>query len=531
MSWKLNKNSPILGQPEHLNVELRQHQLAMFYKCLTIEKAKSKYGFMADKAGTGKTLVLVSLIIADKMFYGKTQNLIIVPQNIIAQWTDEIKKYTGDYLTVKQFVNYSDITTLIYRDSDTGNGILNQYDILITTDLYHDTIMSFLEFNGTKVNRIIYDEIDTLNSVIKKYEEKEKAIAAKELEIKKKNELLGVTQKRLIPKAKKLGVNTTITWFVSASLSNLIDETKGFEFSGVHFPIDKISTIMVKCDNTFIDESNFKLEPPNFITYRCNSLIDDYSHLLSVDQLDHINSTSFSSIKYKSKNSKNEKEALQLIVTGYYDKIITLENGLNILKEKIDAIGIRRNDSTAITTEQKNLERDIVLYTKLFNKFYDVHLGKQGVALDTKEKYKELIQYISSVEISKQKLDEVKSVINSILSSNKDSKILIFSDFSESFKNLREYFQEQSVKYSELNKGNLKEVKEAIDQYKNGDTSILFLDSASSVAGTNLENSTHIIFLHRTNETLMAQMIGRSQRPGRTSVLNVINFYNNNEII
>jgi hypothetical protein len=57
------------------------------------------------------------------------------------------------------------------------------------------------------------------------------------------------------------------------------------------------------------------------------------------------------------------------------------------------------------------------------------------------------------------------------------------------------------------------------------------IDSSNHGAGMNLENTDILIFLHRTDETLYDQVIGRAQRPGRVGQLKIINLYNNNEII
>ena len=40
-------------------------------------------------------------------------------------------------------------------------------------------------------------------------------------------------------------------------------------------------------------------------------------------------------------------------------------------------------------------------------------------------------------------------------------------------------------------------------------------------AGINLENTEHIIVLHKMNSELEKQILGRAQRLGRTSTLNV----------
>jgi hypothetical protein len=46
----------------------------------------------------------------------------------------------------------------------------------------------------------------------------------------------------------------------------------------------------------------------------------------------------------------------------------------------------------------------------------------------------------------------------------------------------------------------------------------------------NLENTTDVVFLHKTNLSMKHQVIGRAQRPGRTSQLKVWELLHGNEI-
>jgi hypothetical protein len=48
-------------------------------------------------------------------------------------------------------------------------------------------------------------------------------------------------------------------------------------------------------------------------------------------------------------------------------------------------------------------------------------------------------------------------------------------------------------------------------------------------AGMNLENTTHLVFMHKTEEKFIQQVIGRAQRFGRKTPLNIIMLFNKNE--
>ena len=58
----LNQNSEKYLQPNDININLKEHQLAMLNKCLEIEK-NNEFSIMRDKPGSGKTFVVLSRLI------------------------------------------------------------------------------------------------------------------------------------------------------------------------------------------------------------------------------------------------------------------------------------------------------------------------------------------------------------------------------------------------------------------------------------------------------------------------------------
>ena len=64
----LNNTSVKYEQPNDINIILKNHQLAMLYKCMEIEK-KSNICIMRDKPGAGKTYVILSFINISGLVY------------------------------------------------------------------------------------------------------------------------------------------------------------------------------------------------------------------------------------------------------------------------------------------------------------------------------------------------------------------------------------------------------------------------------------------------------------------------------
>ena len=170
--------SPAAEQPRLSKTPLWPHQKRMLYRCLDIEKVfknsgeydgnPQSFGIMADKPGTGKTFVVVSLILSDLHNTSNKQcNLIVVPQNIYTQWDEEIKRFCDlDKVNYKTFVDYADISALYAKPE-----ILVDQDIILTTSLYYHmisgTINTLNKTCGLTIGRVFFDEIDSINSMLR----------------------------------------------------------------------------------------------------------------------------------------------------------------------------------------------------------------------------------------------------------------------------------------------------------------------------------------------------------------------------
>ena len=107
-------------------------------------------------------------------------------------------------------------------------------------------------------------------------------------------------------------------------------------------------------------------------------------------------------------------------------------------------------------------------------------------------------------------------------------KFLIFSDFEQSFGRMIPYLDTCGLKYATI-KGN--SVNETIRKYRSDELDALLVNSRNYGSGLNLENTTDVILFHKFENQLEQQIIGRAQRPGRTSVLNVWYLLNENEMV
>ena len=113
---------------------------------------------------------------------------------------------------------------------------------------------------------------------------------------------------------------------------------------------------------------------------------------------------------------------------------------------------------------------------------------------------------------------------------DKKSKVIIFSDYSHVFHYIIDICDKYDIKHVDLDKGNIKDIDNVVNEYKYGNAQILLSNSTLFGCGMNFENSSHILFVHKMESEIEQQVIGRAQRMGRKSVLEIIYLQYENEL-
>jgi SNF2 family DNA or RNA helicase len=135
---------------------------------------------------------------------------------------------------------------------------------------------------------------------------------------------------------------------------------------------------------------------------------------------------------------------------------------------------------------------------------------------------------ITNNEIAPTSRDKISMLLH-LLYHDTGAKVIIFSDYSKIFNKITSLLKEHDTSYLELDGGNINALDKVLNQYKLGDARVLMLNSAFYGCGMNLENTTDILFFHKTDQTMYEQVIGRAQRPGRTGRLAIHNLLYLNE--
>ena len=596
----LNELSDKIIHPENINIILKDHQLAIIKKCIEIEETNiCNMGIMSDKPGTGKTYAILGFIYNS----GKKRNVIVVPQNIINQWSESIHLFSDGKLTYKKFVDYSDILEL-YNENNT----LFEYDILLTTSLYYNVIATTIKSNYLNIERVFFDEIDSISSFVV-------------------NE-----------------INANFAWFISASFD--------YDEMGIYktkIQKDLLPYITCKCDDKFIDRM-FNLDIPSIYKIICKNLYLDniFNGIISKEEFRLLNAHDYSRLKKKFSNriAQNEKEAIDILVKDKIDiieieklriedlgksiecsgneertKLLNEQLGksqksldeserkLNLIRERLkenDCCPLCYNEfdkceKRVVSPCCKNilcfnctnnwfnnmnktaciycniadakfedyvvlkslLENVCILCEKEYenndNRYYSNCCNKNSCGECLKEWYHKLLHkkclFCNKDEIlyedfknekqheemklneksgikytKKTKIEFLEYFIKTKIYAG-DCKVIICSSYIMIFKDIKILFQKYNVKYIELDDGNIDSIYNSINEYTYGNIKVLLLNSNLFGCGLNLQCTTDILFLHKNEEMLEKQIIGRSQRPGRNKKLNLWYLMHENESI
>lgn len=593
----LDENSSMIDHPKNINIILKNHQLASIQKALFIENFKLlDYGIMNDKPGSGKTYTILGLIYHSN----SNNNLIVVPQNLINQWTESILNFSDGLLKFKKVLNYSDIIEFY----DETNRSFDKYHIYLTSSLFYHALCTTFNSYYLKMNRIFFDEIDSISNI-------------------------------LINK-----MNSDFIWFVSASFN--------FHKTGA-YKIDStlLDDISVKCNEDFIKKS-FALEDYSEYKIICKNFYLDniFKNVIDDDEITLLNALDYSNLKRKfhSKIANNEKEAVNYLIKDKKDIIETEKLRITDLEESIqktenetkknDLLKILENSKKHLRETQEKLELILdrlkennccpLCYDELSNKkkvispccqnniCYDcaenwhAQLGKLSciycntdnvklehyILIKNEDKdtnkctvcdtyiekeqnkfyanccekiacsncvkewflkllkkeclfchnkeilyddFKNKVQHdemLNNIKngikyINKSKLQFVEHFL--MTKTHKNSKIIFCSQFPKIFDDLTKLLKKYNIKFIELDNGNISDINKNVYEYNFGNIHVLLLNSNLFGCGLNLEITTDILFLHKTQHELQTQIIGRAQRPGRSNKLSVWFLMHENE--
>ncbi len=505
----LTRSSSKVGAIPKTALALKDHQSAMVQRCLEMEKSNNlPYGVINTPVGSGKTFVCLALPLLDKHrpaagnslwanIFGDDKSsatgatMIVVPSHLFSQWQDAIKKYYeggNGGLKIKIFNKYTDVTNIYHNDN-----AMKDADLFVISSLYFNVVSTTIKTMNIKIRRIIFDELDNMAEMVKE-----------------------------LPAA-------AMYWFVSATIGSMLkaDASGNVDIGDKKVPLRELEQRQIRVDENFIREG-FALPAiqyeeimvPNVAVKQFSAIASsNYMFRLSKDStalkddgiVKALNAcdgkTGILRAKYVDITptpTRNDAQVYEQVKKSWRTWAEKTEDTLKSMKSSLDEEGMEREKDSI-----RQLERQVEDCRQLLSSAgWDP--SATDLAVEDRPKMKRL--YVLLEELNRQK-----------------RKVILFSEFPRVYNEVTDFLKSKSIIYTDLDAGNEKAMGAAIAKYKSGEANILLLYSAMFSCGTNLENTTDIILLHKVDKHVEDQIVGRGQRPGRVGALRVFRLLHENE--
>lgn len=551
-----------IDQPDGLNIELMDHQRTAIKGMLNLErdgylyinnfiyftnqaqdyKIETTVGILGDKVGSGKSLMIITLILLSKspikrdIFYESSKfinikslhtngkclgsNLLIVPQKIFNQWVSFFEY--APKLKLYQCKTDDNIKNLTVDD-------IGNFDVILIPCSKCDQINE--KFGTYRWSRILIDEADSIKL------------------------------------SRNITLNASFIWLITGTPSGILYTNKPYL---THiFQKNKtwiINYITVKNNKDFIDAS-ITLPAPKRVYIKCLTpaelkIIKD---IIPKNIMSMINAgNSAEAIKLLNCNEDTQDNILKVVTRSITDSIenkkielegeskkryhglaqLEQEKKIKLICKSIDQLNDRlgtikkriyeiNNELCPICMDNftrpsivsccKNVFCFECLTISISNTYKCPYcrcrIGKNNISLISDK------TTLRDKDITKrEKID----VLLDLIQNKKDGKFLIFANFQETFKKIEVLLHSNKITYKTL-KGTDDQVDKSIEGFKEGKITALLLNAQHFGAGMNLQVATDVVIYHRFTKVMEEQVMGRAQRLGRITPLTVYYLLHDNE--
>ena len=573
----LNENNNRIIQPKYLCVELMQHQKTAVYAMKDFEtkgyvdtkfryysneekdlRIGSNIGILGDKVGSGKTLIVTTLILEtprpdDRCTYFSSDkyttiqemntknedllniNVIMVPKGIQHQWEEAFKKFFCE--EVFDYISHMDAGTRDKLTIDLNNlNNSNKPFIILCNERSISDIVD--RYSSKRWSRFIMDEADTIqfssmdkikasfiwlvtgttNGISYSNKKYIKEIFGKNLTwqpdfltVKNSNEYIDITVKCKTPYEVKL-----LAEHIPAHVMNMINagnSDDAIRTLNCHMDTtDNIFTVISKNYEMAIKNKEIELAAENKKNYTSQSK-NHHEHEKRIRRLEAV-------IKCLNLKLTSMRKSLYDV----NDELCPVCMDEFVKPTLVDCCAHKYCFDCLAITMSSTGGKCPVCQTKISK-------NRMHIVNDNKSESDEEVKSDDGKPESERKLslpkDKLEELYN-IITSKKDGKYLVFADYDETFQKIEKVLKQYKIKYGILKGGGAK-IKTTLDDFQNGKISVIMLNAKNFGAGVNLQCATDIIMYHRFTKEMEEQIIGRGQRLGREGTLNVYYLIHDNE--
>jgi rubrerythrin len=547
----------------------------LFFDSLNILNPKDEYtnitiktniGIFGDKVGYGKTLLALSLIASNKLenihinpIYSKNYSshinynylnisvsnhliqkkpniinttLVIVPRGpVYVQWEKTILEKTN--LKMISITNMNFIKSNLPKfDGSNQNEIMEYFESFDLVLIKNTTLKIFIDFySGCNLiknwKRIMVDEAHDIINKIPSY------------------------------------MNYYYLWLISGTYNDIFTKSGYSNYIlGIKELMNKnsIASIIVKNTNEFIKNS-FDIPEPNEKYYLCK-LPTNYhiaKMFLNSSVLEKINANDFAgAIRELGGKNETEDNIIELVSKDLKRNLFNLEmeksfinsqdinedekelkiNNINVkidiqnnkIKELTDRISSFKENSCAICMD--TLKNPVLLEcTHMFcggcifnwyNRNNNRNCPNCRMVIKDFNKLTAIVEKKENIEIDEnEEIYSKEDTLLKIIEKNPEGKFLVFTKIDNGFETFKKKLNDANIKFEFL-KGTTSHMLNVLDRFKNGITKIILLNTQYAGSGIEISCATDVIIFHSMGLDKQ-QAIGRAQRVGRTSILNIHN--------
>lgn len=520
---------------------------------------RTNFGILADKVGAGKTYEIIGLlcnnlvppnrnkIISTSVYssleykdsnVGLKTNLILVPHNLVTQWK---KAFAQCNLKTFIIAKKTDVNFLVYpenvfQDNNESDSNLDDLDNIteLNTIEYYDAIICsatmfdeyFEKFKTVKYGRLIIDEVCSIK----------------------------------LPS--DLNFMANFIWFITATPSGIKYLKRFYIKDIVHNMHNFIfDNIIVKNNDAYVGRS-MELPSINQILIKCFTpkQFDMVREFVPQEVMDMLNAGNMKEAVLKLNCNVDTNEGILQVLTNkisnelhnakqelsykesiiptdkkaHDEQILKIKNKINSLQTKYDSISQRINDfmkdSCPICLE--DFQAVIPGVLPCCNQLYCIAclaqikntcptcrtsftMDKVNVIMNDSGKKKNPVKDVKEI-VQMTKIDALIKLVKDKVK----GRFLLFSNYDQTFENLKQKMTEEGIKFSRVI-GSGAVVNKTIQRFTDGEIRVLMLNATNYGSGLNLQMATDIVIYHQLSLELETQVIGRAQRLGRDTELNV----------
>jgi hypothetical protein len=519
----------------------------------------TNFGILSDKVGSGKTLMVVGLLISSPIpannpkIINSTQftsikyldsidpiktNLILIPHNLSSQW---YKTFIDNTLLKVKLIHRHSALDTIKSVYDITNGDINTQTEL---DILPNQCLEF------------YDVVIVTSTMAQDFFEKYKNVKWSRIII---DEVLSIKLPQDIP------WKANFIWFITATPSGLA-YIKKLYIRDIFSNLQKIvfNYLVIKNNDEYVSQSmNLPalnqilincLTPKaigmikDFVTQdimnminagniieavskiNCNADTDDNIFKAITSKLEKEIHNKKAELKYQSERIVDDTKSHEEIIRKLKEKIKSLEDKLISIEEKIksyadESCPICLMDFTNPAVMKCCSNLFCISCLTMINGLCPMCrspfvLTDLNVIIKKDEKPVEK-------KVEKELLSKQQNLLN-IIEKKPKGKFLVFSCYENTNDSIAKLLKQKNITFSKL-LGSCGLINNTIDKFNKGEINVLLLNAEYYGSGLNLQMASDIIIYHEMNIELETQIIGRAQRIGRTEPLNVYYLLHNLE--